>query len=95
MGVTFLDPRAEPGAPVEPYELGIDVEATPVTIGLLASGFPDSVAFLDAVADALADRLDQVTFRRYDKGDASIVAPPDMLSDIEAHCGAVIAAYGH
>ena len=95
MGVTFLDPRAEPSAPVEPYELGVDLEATPVTIGLLANGFPDSVAFLDAVADALADRLPAASFRRYDKGDASIVAPADMLSDIAAHCGAVIAAYGH
>ena len=49
MTVTFVDPRAEPSLPIEPYELGIDVTEGPVAIGLLANGFPDSVAFLDQV----------------------------------------------
>ena len=47
--VEFLDPRAGVAAPVEPYGLAADWSAGPPTIGLLANGFPDSVAFLDQV----------------------------------------------
>ena len=46
--IEFVDPRAEPGAPVESYELSVDLEAQPSTIGLVANGFPDSEAFLPA-----------------------------------------------
>ncbi len=95
MTVTFHDPRAEPGLPVEPYELSIDVTASPVTIGLLANGFPDSVNFLDRVEEALAEILPRATFRRYDKGNASAPAPEPMLDSIRDECGAVVAAYGH
>jgi len=51
--ITFLDPRAEPGAPVDSYDLSVDVEAAPVTVGLVANGFPDSEEFLDQVEKAL------------------------------------------
>ena len=71
MTVTFVDPWAEPSLPIEPYELGIDVAAGPVAIGLLANGFPDSVEFLDQVQAVLAEALPQATFHHYDKGDAS------------------------
>ena len=71
MSVTFLDPRAEPGAPVEAYALSADPDAPGFTVGLLANGFPDSVAFLDQVEAALRDVLPHASFRRWDKGDAS------------------------
>ncbi len=93
--VEFLDPRAEPGMPVEPYELSIDVTDEPVTIGLLANGFPDSVNFLDRVEETLAAQVPGATFKRYDKGDASSVVSGDMLDSIVAECKAVVAAYGH
>ena len=95
MTVTFHDPRAEPGLPVEPYGLSIDVAAAPVTIGLLANGFPDSVNFLDRVEAALAEILPQASFRRYDKGNASAPATDTMLDTIRDECGAVVTAYGH
>jgi hypothetical protein len=95
MTVRFVDPRAQPGLPVEPYGLSVDVTAAPATIGLLANGFPDSVNFLDRVEEALAGILPSATFRRYDKGNASAPAPGPMLDAISAECGAVIAAYGH
>ena len=95
MTVQFLDPRAEPGLPVDPYLLSIDITAGPIDIGLLANGFPDSVAFLDQVQAALAEVLPGARFHRYDKGDASISAPEEMLAAITAECGAVVAAYGH
>ena len=49
----FHDPRADPSAPVEAYALSIDLTRGPVAIGLLANGFPDSVAFLERVEEAL------------------------------------------
>jgi hypothetical protein len=93
--VQFLDPRAEPGLPIDPYRLRIDLGTEPVDIGLLANGFPDSVAFLDEVAAALAKVLPAARFHRYDKGDASISAPEEMLEAITGRCSAVVAAYGH
>ncbi len=94
MGVTFVDPRAEPGAAVEPYELGADLSGA-VTIGLLANGFPDSVPFLDQVEEAMRAVLPGATFARWDKGNASAVASPAMLEEIVGRCQAVVAAYGH
>lgn len=95
MTVCFIDPRAETATEPEPYELSIDVRDRPLTIGLLANGFPDSVVFLEQVASALASSLPDATFRHYDKGDASSIASEEMLATIVAECGAVVAAYGH
>ena len=97
-GVRFLDPRAEPGLPIEPYERSLDLALSadqPITVGLLANGFPDSVNFLDHVQNALAELLPGLSFRRYDKGNASAPAPDAMLDDIAQNCAAAVAAYGH
>lgn len=95
----FVDPRSPNADPADPYELSIelsaDADAGQITIGLLANGFPDSVAFLDHVETALGQRLPEVRFARYDKGNASIVAPDAMLDEITERCDAVVAAYGH
>jgi len=90
----FHDPRAEPQAVVEPYELDVDLER-PMTIGLVANGFPDSVRFLDHVEKSLAQVVPAASFVRYDKGDASSVVSGSMLEEIQAECQAVVAAYGH
>jgi len=95
MSITFVDPRAEPGASVEPYTLAADLDVDGLTIGLLANGFPDSVAFLDQVEAALAEALPAASFLRWDKGDASSVASPSMLEEMRGSCQAVVAAYGH
>jgi hypothetical protein len=95
MSVTFVDPRAEPATPVEPYELAVRLSGETVTVGLLANGFPDSVTFLDQVEAELAALLPDASFCRYDKGDASSVVSEEMLRSIVAECGAVVAAYGH
>ena len=93
--VTFLDPRAVLGTKAEPYDLGIDLSKGPLTLGLLANGFPDSVNFLDHVEAALKELLPDLAFRRYDKGNASIVAGAELVDSIVSECQAVVAAYGH
>lgn len=91
----FIDPRAEPGTPVEPYDLVVDLEAAPVTVGLVANGFPDSETFLDQVEKALASAVPTLSFRRYNKRNASSVISDDMLDDVIDGCDAVVGAYGH
>jgi hypothetical protein len=92
--IEYLDPRAEPGMPVEPFDLSADLDGA-VDIGLLANGFPDSVAFLHHVEEALRERLPEARFHHYNKGDASSVVSDQMLDTIVGECRAVVAAYGH
>ena len=94
MVVQFVDPRSESAIEPHTYDLAVVLEPG-VTLGLLANGFPDSVAFLDAVADAIAELRPEIGFFRYNKGDASAIANDAMLGDIEGACAAVVAAYGH
>lgn len=93
--IEMVDPRAEPGNPVEPYELSIDIGAAPATIGLVANGFPDSEAFLDQVEKALAVAVPTASFRRFNKYNASSQISDEMLNEIVSDCDAVVGAYGH
>jgi hypothetical protein len=94
MSVQYHDPRAEPLIPAEPYRLKADL-SVPVTVGLLANGFPDSAVFLEAVAAALAAALPGAEFKHYAKANASIPASDETLELIVSECGAVVSAYGH
>ena len=94
MAVQFVDPRGEPAAAAEPYELADPLDDG-VVVGLMANGFPDSVAFLDRVEEALGATVPGATFRRYDKGNASALASDELLDTIAAECRTVVAAYGH
>lgn len=94
MTIQFIDPRAEPGANPEPYDLSIDI-AGAQTIGLLANGFPDSVRFLDFLEQSLGGRFPSLKIKRYNKGNATTVAGDQVLSAITKECQAVITAYGH
>lgn len=92
----FHDPRAEVAVQATPYTLGIDLAGTnSCRVGFLANGFPDSVPFLEALAEALRTRLPQLEARHWNKGNASIPAPAAMLEEIEQDCDAVVAAWGH
>ncbi len=94
--IRFHDPRAEIGVELEPYTLGIDLAArNECTVAFLANGFPDSEAFLEALAEAMSARLPGMTAAHWNKGNASIPAPADMLEAIESRCQAAVAAYGH
>ncbi|HCD27070.1 MAG TPA: hypothetical protein DER02_06095 [Gammaproteobacteria bacterium] len=94
----FHDPRGASAIEDTPYTQSLDVDAMEggnLTIGLLANGFPDSVNFLQAIADALVARLPNLNVRLWDKGNASIPAPESMLQEMRQSCQAVVAAYGH
>lgn len=94
MSILYHDPRAAPLAPPEPYHLRADF-SQPLTIGLFANGFPDSVAFLEALGHALGTSLPTAAFRHYNKGGPSIRASDAMLARITAECDVVVCAYGH
>ena len=92
--VDYHDPRAATRIEHTPYSLGVTMH-TGATIGLLANGFPDSQNFLDAVGRALEEQLPGITLKSWNKGDASVPASGDTLSEITSTCDGAIAAYGH
>ena len=94
MTIQFIDPRSEPGAVPEPYDLSADITGGQ-TVGLLANGFPDSVRFLDCLQQSLSARCPNLKIKRYNKGNATVVADDQLLSGIAEECRAVITAYGH
>ena len=95
MTIEYLDPRSEPGLPVDPYNLKINLKKPGVSVGLLANGFPDSVNFLNEVGIALKKRVPEIALQVFDKGNASVIASDSLLDDITEKCRAVITAYGH
>jgi hypothetical protein len=95
MAIRFHDPRARIGTPVEPYRLTADWSARPPSIGLLANGFPDSVAFLEEIRGVLAEQYPTARTQLWNKGDASSLASDTLLTTISAEVEAVITAYGH
>ncbi len=94
MTVHYHDPRAALATAPQPYTLCADF-AQPLTVGLLANGFPDSAEFLAALAATLQSRLPAASFRHYNKGNPSIPASAELLATICAECQVVASAYGH
>lgn len=96
MTITYLDPTSAPGVAVEPYGVASLPTGRPATIGLLANGFPDSIAFLDHVERALLAVAPVGTvIRRYAKPNASAVVSDQVLARMTDECEAVVASYGH
>lgn len=93
MPVTFLEPTAEAGRPVEAYELFADTSG-PIRLGLIANAFPDGVEFMDKLEAELATALPQASFRRYKKPDVAPVTE-HLIEAITEECDAVLAAWGH
>ena len=99
MAIRFLDPRAQPSAPISPYEATLDwslASGKPLNVALLANGFPDSDTFLETVEIALRNALPRDTaFSFTNKGNASAPASAEMVAAIAANTHAVVTAYGH
>jgi hypothetical protein len=99
MTVTFLDPRAQPSAPIEPYSATAawrPDDGSTLVLGLLANGFPDSEAFLRRVETALLARLPEATTTRFlNKGNASAPATEAQVNAMAEEVHVVVTAYGH
>lgn len=92
--IRFHDPRAPSAVPVTPYELSHALTQD-VRVAFLANGFPDSVPFCEALAQAMSERLPTLRASHWNKGNASIPAPQTMLEEIERDADVVVAAWGH
>jgi hypothetical protein len=97
MTITYLDPKAGPTAVLEPYETSISAEPnSPIVVGLLANGFPDSVPFMHAVGVALLTRLPAGSTTSFlNKGNASMPATHEQVDTLAQNANVVVAAYGH
>jgi len=94
MSVQYLDPAAESGVPVEAYELFLDLERRPLTVGLIANAFPDATNFMDCLEEALTPLLPGVRFARYQKATVHPIET-EQLAELAAACDGAIAAWGH
>lgn len=96
MTVTFVDPRATPSLPADPYDLPLLGTEQPVTLAFLSNGFPDSVPFMEHVEKAvLALAPAGTAARRFAKPNASTLVSPKVLDEMAATCDALVTAYGH
>ena len=94
--IEYHNPEGVRSTPAMPYNLSLSLGASSeATLGLLANGFPNSVNFLDAVESALLSRCPRLAIKRFDKGNASIVAPTELVAELVNSCDGLIAAYGH
>ena len=89
-GIVALDPRGTP-------EQSQDVAARPTSldgkvVGLLSNNKPNSEELLRMVADLLKKEYNVKDVVEANKGTHRIVAPDDMLDDLESRCDVVITA---
>jgi hypothetical protein len=97
MTITYLNPKAGPTATLENYEASVTIAPnTPLIVGLLANGFPDSVPFMHAVGEALLTRLPAGSTTTFlNKGNASMPATAEQVNTLAETAQVVVAAYGH
>jgi hypothetical protein len=94
--IEYHDPRGEIATPMEPYGLHVDLHGSnDPRVAFLANGFPDSENFLMVLAEVMSEQLTSLRAEHFNKGNASIAAPEDMLAEIKEGCVAAVAAYGH
>ena len=94
--IEYHNPEANVGTEPIPYDLALKISSgEQVTVGLLANGFPDSEEFLEEVGRALQALEPGIRIRAYNKGNASIPANEELVSEVGRDCAGVVAAYGH
>ena len=94
--IDYHNPEARVEVIQYPYNLKLTLkDSGSVRLGYLANGFPDSVAFLRALRNALEDFAPSVNSFEYKKGDATAPASEQLLGEIAGECQGVIAGYGH
>lgn len=93
--IEYHDPRGERQTTPEAYELGFDLlGANQAQIAMLANGFPDSVRFLEILADELGEAAPGADFVHFNKGNATIPCPEGLLERV-SECNATVTAWGH
>jgi len=96
MMVDFHDPRGAIGTPIDAYELRVDLRGhNDPSLALLANGFPDSQTFLELLGEVMQEQLPSLRVAHFNKGNASIPAPAEMLEEATRVGVGVVAAYGH
>jgi hypothetical protein len=96
MPVTFMDPRPPVGvgaAVVTPRARTASPNGA--VFGLLANGFPDSAAFLTAVAASTERHFPSVAFRSVEKARPHDPLTEQQMKVLTTECDLVIAGYGH
>lgn len=93
--IEYHDPRGERRRASEPYALEFDLKgANQARIALLANGFPDSVRFLEILAEEMSEVVPGADFIHFNKGNATIPCPQDLLEKV-SECQATVTAWGH
>lgn len=94
--IEYHNPEGQVAVAIEPYTLSASVSgANAISIGFLANGFPDSENFLHELEQAMQAIEPGIEVHSYNKGNASVPANEEMLTQIKGECQAVVAAYGH
>jgi hypothetical protein len=94
--IEYHNPEADTGIEHVPYTLSAAITgADTVNIGFLANGFPDSEVFLEELAAAMQAIEPAIQVFAYNKGNATVAANEEMLTEITSQCAAAVAAYGH
>ncbi len=94
--IEYHNPDAKVGVERIPYNLSTSVRGSKgVNVAFLANGFPDSENFLREVAKAMQEVEPSITVFDFNKGNPTFPANDDMLAEIQEHCTAAVAAYGH
>ena len=93
--IEYHDPRGERRRRKEDYRLGFDLKgANQARIAMLANGFPDSVRFLEILAEEMSESVPGADFVHFNKGNATIPCPQDLLEQV-SECHATVTAWGH
>ncbi len=94
MAIRFFDPRPPTSESRDGYAVAAP-RGQARRIGLLANGFPDSMAFLDAVARSFTSAAPDTRFVRVEKLSPPTPLTAEQVRMLTDDCDGVIAAYGH
>ncbi len=94
--IEYHNPEGQVGIEPTPYALSTTIRGKDgIAIGFLAKGSPDSESFGGALSQEMQKIVPGIQAHSYNKGNASIPASEEMLTELQANCQAVVAAYGH
>jgi hypothetical protein len=93
--LVIYDPHAEPGVPVDAYELRADAGRPGLSIGLVSNGFPDATTLMKSVGRALEARLNAPRIRLFERFNATVLADSEVIREIADTCDVAVTGMGH